>query len=107
MDNLDLADGATEVQEYDLGVVAASRLVVGFGSVLHGWAIAESTGAAVAKVRIHDGRDAASPVVAPIALPASGTSIIYATGRGIECEVGVYLEVVAGSVEAVLYLARQ
>lgn len=102
----DLGGRGTEgrVQDFDLGVRAASVLVSGYGCDLHGWAIAESTGAAVAKVRIRDGRDVGGAVVAPITLVASGSSAVWFGENGVACESGVFLEVVAGSVEAVLYL---
>jgi hypothetical protein len=99
-------DARDAIQDYDLGTVAASRLVAGFRTMLHGWAICEATGAAVAKVRIHDGGNAGGAVVAPIALAASGTSFVFMPGEGIDMGAGVFLELVSGSVEATLYIRR-
>lgn len=85
--------------------VTASRQVLG-GDVreIGGWSITETTGAAVASVRIRDGSAAIAEVVARISLAASGGSFIMPTTKGIEIATGrIFLEVIAGSVEGVIY----
>lgn len=77
---------------------------IGYGADLHGWVIAESTGAAPARCRIHDGRDATGPVMAPVSVAAGGTSPVWFGDTGMAAEIGLYLEVVSGSVEATLYI---
>lgn len=95
----------TDIAANTAGAVAASRQILG-GDVLAvmGWTIAESTGAAVAKVRLRDGNNASAEVIATIALPTNGSSIVVVPRHGIEVFTGrVFLEVAAGSVEGVLY----
>lgn len=71
---------------------------------LMGWSLRETTGAAAAAIRLHDGNSAATEVIATIAL-ASGTSVTFLThGRGIRVDRGrIFLEWLSGSVEGVLY----
>lgn len=92
------------VQEFPLGVIAASVAVFGFGAQLHGWCIAESTGAAGARVRLRDGRGVEGAVLAPVSVPANGTSALWLGEDGVAAETGLYLEVMAGSVEVTLYV---
>lgn len=93
-----------QIEDIDLGTLAASKLVAGYGLDLHGWVITEATGAGVAKVRLRDGNTVQGGVVAPIGLIAAGTSAMWFGGTGIACETGLFLEVVAGSVEATVYV---
>ena len=85
--------------------ITASRIILG-GDVreLSGWTIRETTGAAAATIRLRDGNNAQSEVIAVLGLPAAGSSIIFPTARNIEVATGrVFVEVVAGSVEGVIY----
>ena len=86
--------------------VIASRQVLGGGDVrrLLGWSIRETSGAATATFRLRDGNNAAAVMLANANLAANESirdfwfpaGILVATGR-------IYLEIVSGSVEGVLY----
>lgn len=91
------------IQEFPLGVVAASASIFGFGVQLHGWCVAESTGAAGARIRLRDGRGVEGSVVAPISVVANGTAALWLGEDGVAAESGLYVEVLAGSVEVTIY----
>jgi hypothetical protein len=78
--------------------------VAGTPQTILGWSLAESTGSAATKLRFHDGTSSSAPILdAEIELAAGGTSDQEFTD-GIEVNSGsVWLEVVSGSVEVVLY----
>lgn len=97
-------DPSSAVDEIDLGTIAASALAYGRGAHLHGWSILESTGAAPAKVRIHDGQGAGGAVLARIGLGNGGNSNVLASELGIRAVSGLFVEVAAGSVEVSLYV---
>lgn len=85
--------------------VAASRQVLG-GDVraVCGWSVAETTGTAGAIVRLHDGSQTTGEVFTRINLVANESVRDIWPGKGIRCFTGrVFLEVVSGSVEGVLY----
>jgi hypothetical protein len=87
------------------GAVVASKAVLpGDVLAIGGWALRETTGAAVATVRLRDGSAAINEVIAPITIAAGGFVFFPPYGRGIEVATGkVFLEVVAGSLEGVIY----
>jgi hypothetical protein len=78
-------------------------LILPYGADLFGWSIAETTLTAPARVRIRDGRDITGPVMASVSVPAAGNSAEWLGDPGASAEIGLFLEVVAGSVEATLY----
>lgn len=95
----------TDIATSPAGAVTASRQVLG-GDVteLVGWALAETTGLSPAAVRLRDGNSAAGEVLARINLAANESARDTFTTRGIRVFTGrVYLEVVSGSVEGVVY----
>lgn len=85
--------------------VVASRVVVGSTACeLHGWALRETTGAAKADVRLHDGKDQTTELLATIDVPSGGSNIALPQGQGVRVYTGtIFLEVVGGSVEGVVY----
>jgi hypothetical protein len=70
---------------------------------LVGYSFSETTGAAPAWVRLRDGSDANGDLIASIKLLA-GTSTNPWRGNGISFSYGLFVEVVAGSIEGVVYL---
>lgn len=90
--------------------VAASTLALPTTSQLvrsglvnyRGFAIRETSGAAVATVRIRDGLNATGLLVDDIQLTASESAREWYPEEGIAIEVGLYVEVVAGAVEGSL-----
>lgn len=108
---LELLEHHDPARKTDLGqnpgaAVAGSRLVLAGGDVrrLLGWAITETGGVAVASVRLRDSQDASGEVIARINLAAGGSNIALAGLPGVKISTGrIFLEVIAGSVEGVLY----
>lgn len=95
----------TDMSAGTAAAIVASRQILG-GDVrsVGGWAVSETTGAAAAAVRLHDGNGAAGEVIARISVPSGGMSFVLVHGKGIEVTTGrVFLEVVSGSVEGVLF----
>lgn len=87
------------------GAIGASRVILG-GDVrsVMGWAVAETTGAAGAALRLHDGGIATGEQFARINLAANESNREFFTPKGIRCSTGrVFLEIISGSVEGVLF----
>ena len=95
----------TDIAYPGTGAVTGNKGILG-GDVraITGWAIRETTGAAAATIRLRDGSAAIGEVIAPLGLAANGFAFFPPMGKGIEVATGkVFLEVVAGSVEGVIY----
>lgn len=90
----------------NLGIpaTAASTGLVGFGVQFHGWSFRETAGAA-ASCRVRDGRDATGAILATIGLAANASDHEWLGDAGVTADVGLYLEVVSGSVEGAVYFA--
>lgn len=101
----DFSTKKTDIAYPQTGATTTSHQILGGDvSAVTGWAIRETTGAAVATVRIRDGSSTAGEVIAPIGLAANGFAFMPPLGHGIEVATGrLFLEVVAGSVEGVIY----
>lgn len=97
-------DPSIQVDEIDLGTLAASVQAFGRGIILHGWSVLESTGSAGAKLRIRDGGSVAGSVVARIGLASGASSALLSDDLGIRITSGLYVEIVSGSVEVTLYV---
>jgi hypothetical protein len=88
-----------------LPITASVELPLG-GAVraVYGWAFAETTGTAAAAVRLHDGSQTGGEVFARINLTAGESTRDSFAPNGIKCRSGyLYLEVLSGSVEGVVY----
>lgn len=87
------------------GAVNASGVIINTGvHAVLGWAACETTGTNNAQVRIHDGNSAQGEVFARINLLPNESVRDWYIPRGIRCFTGrLFLEVIAGSVEGVVY----
>jgi hypothetical protein len=87
------------------GAITAGRIVINSDAhAILGWAFAETTGAAGATVRIHDGSNANGEVFARINLQANESVRDWYIPKGVRCFTGrVFVNVVSGSVEGVIY----
>jgi len=72
--------------------------------VLTGWALHETTGAAVATVSLFDGADAGGVLLATITLASGGCSIQGTGVHGLRVRQGVTAVVTAGSVAGTVWL---
>lgn len=94
----DISGGVAQAVTGSRGVLGGDVLALG------GWCLRETTGAAAAAVRIHDGSTANNELLATIGIPSATSSIVIPRGKGIEVSTGkLFLAVVSGSVEGVLY----
>lgn len=83
---------------------ASLSIASGFGR-LSGWSLWESAGSpAVAQVRFRDSTDVSGTLLGGAKLAASGTDAGPNMDEGIRFRTGVFMEVVAGSVEGVIYI---
>ena len=76
--------------------------------VVEGWALAEMTGSAPARVRIHDGADANGDLMASITLAANESVRDFLIPQALTTRSGsgaLYVEVVSGSVEGAIWWA--
>lgn len=87
-----------------VAVTVSRQVFAGDVCTLYGWAVAETTGAASAAIRLRDGLDANAEVIARINLLASESDRDTFTPHGIIVSTGhLWLEVLSGSVEGVLF----
>jgi hypothetical protein len=108
-------EGTSYTDEYtakktDLGAtpgaaVTASRQVLNSDvHALIGWSIAETTGTAGATIRLWDGRNTTAEQFTRINLQPNESVRDWFIPRGIRCFTGaVFLQVIGGSVEGVVY----
>lgn len=95
----------TDIAPTVAGTDTATRILLG-GDVraVCGWAIAETTGAASAAIRLHDGRLATGEQFGRVNLIASESVRDTFVPHGVRCYTGaVTIEVLSGSVEGVLF----
>ena len=92
-------------QSVAAAITAGTREVMGRANLLCGWSVREATGTAAAVFRLHDGRDATAHVLASANLAANESIRDNYSTPGIKLETGsVFLEVVSGSIEGVIYV---
>jgi hypothetical protein len=84
---------------------SSSLLIASGYGRLAGWSVWESAGsAAAAQVRFRDSVDVTGTLLGGAKLAASGTDQGPNWDEGIRFHAGVYMEVVAGSVEGTIYI---
>lgn len=78
--------------------------VAGSVAKLYGWSVREAAGSpAVATVIVHAGTDASGPAIGEIELAANGASTEWFGPQGVQMRDGIFVEVVAGTVEGVVF----
>lgn len=80
----------------------ASGLVVGSATLLVGWSVRETSGAAGAVVEIRDG-SAAGELVGASSLPAGTSDTVWAGDRGVGVQGGLFVVLVSGAVSGALW----
>lgn len=84
---------------------SSSLLIASGYGRLSGWSIWESAGSpAAAQVRFRDGTTVAGTFIGGAKLAASGTDPGMNMDEGVRFTTGVFMEVVSGSVEGVVYI---
>ena len=63
---------------------------------LVGWSLRETSGAAPAVVRLHDGRDANAPLVGVVSLPQGSDRSAWFAPGGLSLQEGLFVELVVG-----------
>lgn len=86
---------------FGIDTTTVSRLAIAVPGVLYGWGFQETTELARADLELSDGP--AGPPIVPISLSAGQSTRDWLGGFGLECQVGVYLTVVAGTVKGSLW----
>ena len=85
-------------------ITASTALIAGRDTTLSGWSMAETAGTpAVAYVRFHAGGVVGGPIVAVAKMGPSGSGESTLPTEGIFCRGGLYVELVAGSADIVVY----
>ena len=85
-------------------LVGSSTRVSTSAGRLMGWLVAETTGTATAKIRLHDGADANADLVGTITLAAGESARDFLGPQGIGLTYGLFVELVSGAVEGTLLL---
>lgn len=96
-----------DIAKSPAGAITASRLVVpGDACVMFGWAIRETTAAAGASFRLWDGNAAGTELLANCNLASNESDRDWFGPQGIVVQTGrIFIEVVSGSLEGVVYWA--
>ena len=84
------------ISSYGGILIPGDGLIAGFN--LH-----ETTGASSAFVKIHDGQDTSAPVMLFISLGAGESTRDWYFPGGLKFKQGVYVEIVTGAIEGVMY----
>lgn len=71
---------------------------------LCGWSLLETTGAASASALIRNGAGAANEIAAAVALAQGSSETIWLGDRGVRCDGGLFLDVLAGSLQGTLWV---
>lgn len=106
--------------ELDVEIIAGRRILlypkldqsagyVGYagGGWLMGWSVAEASGTAAAKVRLHHGRGTSSDAIATVSVATSDSKDRWLGDRGIDVPAGVYVELVSGAADVTLWIRPQ
>lgn len=88
---------------FAIPTTTADRLLLGTMAAVRGWNFAETTAGALAKVRLWDGSNDEGNKLATIEIPSGQSKEFWLPGGGLAAYVGVFLEVVSGSVEGTLW----
>ena len=94
---------AKPVKPIPIPATSTDALALNRPALLMGWSLRETTGAAVAAVRLFSGTTAGGQLVASIALASGGSSDHATSDDGVFVTGGLFLDVVAGSVEGAIY----
>lgn len=78
--------------------------VLGGAAFLHGWSLEETTGSAGASVVLRDGTGTDGVFIVGITLLPGESTRDWLAGAGIGVRTGLFLEVVAGSVEGAAWV---
>jgi hypothetical protein len=96
---IDIAGGA------GVAVTASRQIIASDVREFGGYALAETTNAAGANVRFHDGSNATGDVFARVNLATNESTRDTFGPHGIKCDSGnVYLEMLTGSIEGVIFV---
>jgi hypothetical protein len=98
-----LGTGANRIRPVTLRAMTASAALIGMGGRLMGWALRESTGASFAAIEFYDGASTGGTLIAPINIGQGGFLTFYYGDLGIDVESGIYVNVVAGSMDVTCY----
>ena len=90
----------------DIGAVAGSRQLYGRACRVHGFAVAESTGAATAAFVLRNGTSDAGEATVPVNLVASESAREYWGESGISFTEGLHYTLVSGSVVGTVWVSE-
>lgn len=98
-----LNTGPDRIRPVSQRAVTADVQLVGMGGRLMGWALRESTGSSFAGIEFYDGSGIGGQLIAPVNVGQGGFLPFWYGDLGIDIEQGIFMHVVAGSVDVVLY----
>lgn len=98
-----LNTGPYRVKPISLRAQTAASLLVSMGGRLMGWALREATGSSFAAIEFYDGTNTGGQLIAPVNIGSGGFLSFWYGDVGIDIEQGVFMNVVAGSMDVVLY----
>lgn len=98
-----LNTGPWRIKPISARAQTAPSQLVSMGGRLMGWALREATGASFAAIEFYDGNNTGGQLIAPINIGSGGFLTFWYGDVGIDIEQGIYMNVVAGSMDVVLY----
>lgn len=98
-----LSTGPYRIKPISVRAATADVQLVAMGGLLMGWALREATGSSFAAIEFYDGTTAGGQLIAPINIGTGGFLTFWYGDAGIDVEQGVFMHVVAGSMDAVAY----
>lgn len=94
-------------QAQQFGPATTGLILISGRGVLTGWAIKETTGAAVAAMTVRDGLTSAGLTIAPINLASNESNREWFSDWGIAFSNGLFLDITAGSISGALWIIPQ
>lgn len=88
---------------YGLTADDFSGTIITGAALLRGWSFTENTGSAPATVNLYDGGGTDGTLVASITLDQGQSTRDSLTGAGIECRVGLFVDVAVGAVDGAVW----
>lgn len=80
-----------------------SSAIHGGATIVMGWSLRETTGAASAVAEIYDGNDTTGQLITTISMTSNESTRDWLGPNGVECSRGIYVAVVSGSIKGTVW----
>jgi hypothetical protein len=87
-----------------LATVTTDTILISRQCYLRGWSLRENTGSADAHLEFYDGLDNTGTLLAAVDIVKATSDQANWTGGGIRCRIGLFVNVIAGSVRGAVFV---